>query len=274
MTTKAKAKAHFEIPKGNINFANLRTREDVYTQLYERYVPLVKLSSLTEAQKFSLGYEELPASVKTVPDPDVLWVGRFLDGLTAFGVFSDRQFAKNMINNIPAGRTFRTPGIAGRFTGGGTVQMWFKPVEPRIEMIKAASTGVLYNDSQIKDMIMEGKSPTISIGTIIKDAEPGEIRNSPEVIEASQSLEDEEVDMWEAGLTESQWNPRIRMDNRFGMHYLKRGDEITIVGEGFPRPGTPHFELKWRLKPISEGPSLIQQDSSDNDTIQLSSMRA
>lgn len=330
MTTETKTTAQFEIPKGIVNFANLRTRTDVYVDIFDRYCPKISLESLPESRRFALGYEDVPLSggpihkacseakethgiaveeavkahrlatetagddgvdafkpgdvspivdfcphreLTEVHDPDVLWVGRVLDGLTAFGVFSSRRLAKSLINTIPLGRPFRANGIAGQFTGGGIVQMWFKPAEPRKQMIESAQGGGFNTDPAIRDMILRGEAPTIAMGTIIKDAEPGEIRNSPTVYD-KETPPGEDVDMWAAGKTESSWEPTLRLDNLYGMHYLKRGDEITIAAEGWPRPSTPAFEHKWILKPISEGPSLVQQDAGGNNVVQLSSMRA
>ena len=206
------------------------------------------------------------------PDPDVIYVGRFLDGLVAAGIFENRALAKTLLNNIPAGRSFKQSGIAGRFTGGGSVEMWFKPATPRVEMIETAEAGEF--DKTITDMILrDGKTPAISMGTIIKNAEPGEIRNSPDVVDITPSA-DEEVDLWKAGRTASTFDARIILDKRYGMHYLKRGDEIELRTMGWPSPASPEMHRKWVLRPLGEGPSVVEQERVRDDVIQLSNMRA
>ena len=208
-----------------------------------------------------------------VPDPEVIYVGRLIDGLVFTGAIENRKVGKNLINNIPAGRTFRESGTAGQFTGGGVVKLEFKAVEPRKEMYDALRKGVFDGQAAIKKMIENGEAPTINMGTIVKDAEPGEILNSANVIKSEQ-LAAGDVDMWEAGETELHFDPVIRLDNRFGLHYLKRGDQVTISGSGWPRPRVQEFEHKWILKPPSEGISFVQQDSGGDDVVHLSGMRA
>lgn len=296
--------AKYEIPRGKVNFAGLRSRTDIYSEIYERYCPVVDIQDIPQPKLAQLGWlDMLPktggggvahpsnrcsdakdndgicphpaenAESVYVPDPDVLWVGRLIDGLTALGVFSSRKFAKSLINTMPAGAEGPISGLPGRLTGGGKVGVWFKPAEPRQEMIKAAATGLMDPWQRQRDMVLQGEAPTIALGDVIKDAEPGEIINSPRTLERGQESATE-VDMWEAGLTEFEFNPRIRLDNRFGLHYLKRDDEIIIEGEGFPRPSSPRFREVWRLRPISEGTSHVQQDSQGDDVIQLGGMRA
>ncbi len=295
----------YEHPRG-IKYASVHRRTDVYAEIFERYAPYVPLSSLTAAQMSGLGVEDVEPTQPEHPknrckeaveayaategdekreparcphianvliaDPDCIYVGRILDGLVSFGVFSSRRLAKNLLNNIPAGQTFSDPGTPGRFTGGGDVAMSFKAVEPRQQMIKAATEGKF--NEQITDMILrDGIAPTINMGTIIKDAEPGEILNSAKIVTTEDSPDDE-VDMWEAGEAEIAFSPRIRLDNRFGLHYLKRGDTIVIKGSGWPRPRVEEFEHTWVLRPMSEGPSIVQRDPGGNEIIQLSNMRA
>jgi hypothetical protein len=305
--TKKLTEAQYEIPRG-VKYASLHKRNDVYAEIFERYAPYVPLSSLTPAQSSSLSVEGVEPTIPEHPkhrckealetakalkddagkspaplcphqidlliaDPECIYVGRLIDGLVSFGVFNTRRLAKNFLNNIPAGTTFREPGIAGQFTGGGVVEMSFQAVEPRQEMYAALEKGAFSNQPQVEDLIRSGVAPTINMGTIIKDAEPGEILNSPDIVTTDTSIDDE-TDMWEAGQAEIDFSPRIRLDNRFGLHYLKRGDTINIKGVGWPRPRVQEFEHTWVLKPMSEGPSLVQRDPGGNEIIQLSNMRA
>ena len=216
---------------------------------------------------------ECPHTTDTeVQDPDVLYVGRLLDGLTWLQVFDSRKLAKNLINNIPAGQTFTRNGISGMFTGGGEVSLLFKANGARKEMIDAANAGKF--NRQITDLVLlKGEAPTINMGTIIKNAEPGEILNSPKTVTPEEVAEGE-VDMWEAGESEFTFNPSIRLDNRYGLHYLKRGDEINIIGSGWPKPNTPPFNHTWRLQTPSEGLSYIRMDEAGNDIVELSGLRA
>ena len=301
----AEAKPRFEMPTG-LSYASIRRgRTDIYSQIFNKYCPAVVLETMTEIRRKELEYGDLPLEgdghkacteakeahakaielaevegagpigdycphkVKTlVPDPDVIWVGRLLDGLIFSGVIETRKIAKNLINNIPAGRTFRESGTAGQFTGGGIVRIEFKAVAPRAEMYRALVKGTFDNQPTVKKLIENGEAPTINMGTIIKDAEPGEILNSPDVVKPEQVTAGE-VDMWEAGETEVMFEPSIRLDNRYGLHYLKRGDQVTISGSGWPRPRVTEFLHKWVLRPPSEGPSLVQQDAGGDDVIQL-----
>jgi hypothetical protein len=291
MTLETLIKPKYDMPQ-KITYGGLPKRTDVYSQVFDTYCPVLSLDDIRHSRQSELGYDDIPRTVVhklcaeakeredqmcphvepiQVPDPDVLFVGRLLDGLTEYQVFDSRKLAKNLINNITAGRTFREPGIAGQFTGGGVVNMWFKAKEPRAEMYEALEKGVFSGSPQIEELIRNGIAPTIAIGTVVKDAEPGEILNSPTVVDIQQ---EGEVDMWEAGLTESTWVPKIRLDRRYGLHYLKRGDEITISGSGWPRPRIEEFEHRWVLRPRSEGASLVQQDAGGHDVIQLSNQRA
>ena len=311
--TMANMKPKYETPTG-LSFANIRRgRNDIYEQIFEQYCPTIPVDLLSNSQRVELGYEDLslgstepmhkacaeakaaasvyvkasedeeprdvsfycphnePAAL--VPDPEVIYVGRLIDGLVFSGVLESRKIGKNLINNIPAGRTFRESGTAGQFTGGGVVKLEFKAVEPRREMYEALARGVFNDQPTIKKLIENGEAPTINMGTIIKDAEPGEILNSPDVVK-SEDVASGEIDMWEAGNSEFTFSPKIRLDNRFGLHYLKRGYQVTISGAGWPRPRVQEFKHKWVLRPPSEGRSLVQQDAGGDDIVQLSNMRA
>ena len=95
-------------------------------------------------------------------------------------------------------------------------------------MYRSLGTGVFLTN--VERQIQDGVGPTINMGTIIKDAEPGEILNSPKDIQ-QETRDEGEVDMWSAGDTHTGFDPVIRRDNRYGLHYLKRGDEVTIVSQ-------------------------------------------
>ena len=259
----------FELPPINkVTFLNLRRRTDTYAELFKSECPHIRAGSLDDEKLLALGIEGVDPDMY-IRDPDVLWVGRLLDGFVALGLFSSRSFVKNMLKTVTSGRTTRPPGLPGTLRGGGEVGFSITPVF-RAEMYESLQKGQLERMSQqVLDRIKKFESPEIALGEPIKHNEPGEVRNSP-VFDINASLtEDEMDDMWASQMASDEWDPKMRRDTRFGLHYLKRGDRIDVNVQGFPRPSTEYTEHTWILRPLSEGSSYVATQSGDPGTVNL-----
>ena len=303
----------FEYPRLRdrpINFASLRTRTDLYDKVFRTYVPYIPLELVDPEHRRALGWQNYPLTLhegehgeeetgetykratgdhiagdskmrpvpcehpQMVPDPDVLYVGRLLDGLVWTGVFDDRTLAKHILDSTGNSGDQRVSGISGILRGGEFAAVTMQPVLSR-ETVEAAQDGVFDQASDIKNMILdEGRSPTINLSAFIKDVEPGEVINSSHtthktitagVIAAGSTP----GDMWAERLAEADWNPQIRLDSRFGLHYLKRGDRVHIETKGWPRPSSEPRAMDWVLRPPAEGRSDVQSSEGQTGIVNL-----
>ena len=253
---------------GRITFLGLSRHTATYEEVFKRYCPIIKAGRIPDETRLELGLDAVDDDVY-VRDPDVLWVGRLLDGFVYLGVVDSRSLMKNFLKTVTSGRDSRPPGLPGRLRGGGEVSCTITPVF-RVEMAEAHASGKLAGmDQEIQDKIARGESPEIALGEAIKHNEPGEIRNSPPANPSGKLSEAELDDMWAAQMAAREWEPSMRLDSRFGLHYLKRGDRIFTRQEGFPKPNTPYTENTWIPRPPSEGPSLISAPTGEPGVVDL-----
>ena len=156
---------------------------------------------------------------------DVLWIGPLSDGLVKFGIFLRRK-------GTDRGR------------GRGLEQSWagfMSEVAPeQLDTCKG------FEDTALGFM-RQGMEPMVNLTYNVVADEPGAILTSPATIENK-----------ETGLRETLWDPKIREDKRFGLHYLLRGDKFLKVLRPRRRNELGQ-ELKWEwvLRPLSEGSSFI-----------------
>ena len=279
-TTSADIKAVYELPppylRVKIRYAHLHRRTDIYDEIFQRECPRVPLHTVPRDVRLRMGWSELDAHVKTneryepgrevyrqayhhpdldqdfeagdpkmeyvydeeeitVPDPDVLWVGRFSDGLVALEIVESRKLYKSFVHSIKGGRG--QPG------------------------------GV---DSQCQIVFQRPGERPINFSDIVLDAEPGEMIHSPADVPMSE--DGQPRSLFHSTAAGQSWNTAIRIDPDYGLHYLKRGDVITLRAQGWPKPmthdGNP-YEMKWILRPVSEGPSYVAPRTGEEDMIQL-----
>lgn len=177
---------------------------------------------------------------KGEPNPNTLHVGPFIDGMgkflpemfripfpTTYGPEHARQHLKGMLADT-------LPGDRARNLMTKDLKMTMRRstwnVDPR-----------------------SGRVPTVILNNRLRDAEPGDLLNSYQIqqnpetgdFEAMEQIHEDEF---------VKFDPKIREDKRFGLHYLLVGDEFSV--SFFTRRGDS-IELNFRLRPIGEGSSLL-----------------
>lgn len=119
-----------------------------------------------------------------------------------------------------------------------------------------------------------GKVQAVRLATLSLEAEPGELLNS--YIER-QDPETGEMGFWEflrkqdAGLATTTlgnrparpFDPLIRVNPKYGLHYLRRGDQITFQ---FTHRRAGPIKMDFELKPLGEGSSLLTPELAQEVT--------
>jgi hypothetical protein len=208
-----------------------------------------------------------PRNEEGKPLPDVLYVGRFIDGLIMF----IPEFLSHAFPRDPGTRGYRThlktllqdtnPGDRARHYLVKNMRMGFqRPTWP---------------------VSKSGRVPVVFLGSNVVDQEPGELLNSPRL---ERSPETGEVGLFEAlrkmkkgkdGSTPERseryqpenlipFVPKIREDKRFGLHYLMRGDKVTI--DFATRRGEP-ISMQYELRPLQEGSSLLTPERAVDEVV-------
>ena len=179
---------------------------------------------------------------------DVLFVGSLLDGLVvylpdvlqvAFNTptpqADGRRYWKALLNDSQAGE-----GRAHTMTASG-----FTLVMEREEWKKAATK----------------RAPTaIALTSRVVDEEPGALINSYLI---QQDPETGDWKVWEKPKGErpptKEFDPRIRENKPFNLHYLLRGDRFTA---DFTRRGGQKVTMRFALRHPSEGSSLLTPEQA------------
>jgi hypothetical protein len=259
-------KARYELPtlgpdNKPLRYAHLHRRTDLYDLIFNRHCPTVRLEDIPAERRAGIrsDYRDLDGDWHTdrswdtiatmvrvpgsdpetprlepvmVPDPDVIWVGAISNGLVWLKLFQYLRLYNSFMGEVNSGTEGRCEATFYR----------------------------------------EGQS-AVRLGKVIKDNQPGEILNSPEtapsVVDPRAAAERE--DMWRESYVADEWDPIVRIDRRFGLHYLKRGDRIVLHFKGWPRPNTPETERVFVLKPPSEGNSFVPAAKESADIVDLAS---
>lgn len=265
--------AVFERPvNGKIKYAGLNSQgsqnvNDLYSAVFNRYVPRVPLSGVPMDVRIRNGWNEIPEEIVTgeekvetgevyqratgghkagdpktelvkqkevtlVPDPDVIWVGRITDGLVWLGVVESRARLKDFLHNVPSGEI----GTSARC-----------------------------------QMVLERGDDRFEFGPRLLDEEPGEITNSPQS-RRIERRENQDLNIDDPMYESMAFEPRIRRYPNFDLHFLKRGDQVTFTAQGWPRPRTNGGEpwtMRFVLRPPSEGPSHVASNTGVDPTIRL-----
>lgn len=257
---------------GVIKFAGLNRpveagEKDRYAEVFNRYVPRIPLKNVPHDIRVRNGWSELPEEIVTgqrevetgetyqrahgehkagdpktelvkdvevtmVPDPDVIWVGRIVDGLVWLGVVESRKRLKDFLHNVPSGEQ----GTAAR-----------------------CSMTFIRGDQEF------------AFGPRILDTEPGEITNSPDSVPLRRDP-NADLDLAAPQYEEREFAPRIRRYPDFDLHYLKRGDRVVFQAQGWPRPrtnGGEPWRMEFSLRPPSEGRSHVQSTTGLDKRIRL-----
>jgi len=165
-----------------------------------------------------------------VRDPDVLWVGPFLDGLLYLNIFPDLHRAKTFFFEV---NEMDKHGFEFKYF---RVKKGKKDItsEWPYEDIEYEKSGLILRRISGK----EGDS-----------IEPGEIMNSPTHTPVTSD------DIWQTVPDIMDWDVVIREDNKHKLHILRRGDKIVKTFY-FPLLKEVITE-EFVLRPPSEGSSKI-----------------
>jgi hypothetical protein len=175
----------------------MRFDEAGYRYMYDKYVP-----RLTDAGK--------PSNAKSAtPDPNVVYVGPFFDGLVMMGVFK----------NVPA-----------------VVPHTIKPFFYEAAMNPEKGFGMLYERCNNIDAVMERDEPwpyvgatydrPLDLSTLWRDQqryEPGQFSSTPQ----DTTERGGPPDFWERAPEKTFHDIVLQEDNRFQLHIMRRGDRVT-----------------------------------------------
>mgnify|MGYP001596537906 FL=1 len=179
-----------------------------------------------------------------IQDPLVLYVGPITDGICLYA-----------------------PEITGRATwpSEGGVENRRPRLKHLLSNTGASGRAMNWNSRNSRlTFIREGKGP-VALASRLLEAEPGELMNSFEMI---QDPETGEIAPWEllrrrdeslatTHLGERparQFEPTIREDKRYGLHYLRRGDKLVFE---YTHRRAGLIRMEFELKPLSEGSSIL-----------------
>jgi hypothetical protein len=164
---------------------------------------------------------------------DVLWVGSLIDGLAYF-------LADDLFPNIPA-------------HAHGERRKRIKGLLADVRMVRKENEPAMHYSAVRVVMQRQGWPSPLYLTSQVVDVEYGALRNSPHRLE---NVETGEV-VWEPA-------PLIILDKRWGLHYLLRGDAVTVE---IVHRNTRHVKYEFQLRPKSEGSSLIQAEKKGDITI-------
>ena len=103
-----------------------------------------------------------------------------------------------------------------------------------------------------------GRVPTVLLNDRLRDVEPGELMNSPQVVQNPETGEREVMEQISEG-NYKPFVPIIREDKRFGLHYLMIDDAFSV---SFKTRQNHSVELSFKLRPLGEGSSLLTPEQS------------
>ncbi len=223
----------------------MRYSEKVMTTIRDAYTPRVEVEPAVEevTEDGKVTQEAVPAVTR--PDPDVLYVGPFIDGIVQFVPEILIAAFPNNPNPVAARRHFKTllldtrPGDRGKHF---LAQDWS------------------FSMKRLSWPLVRGEVPKISIeaGTETRrgvlTAEPGELMNSPTEYVDAETGEIRLVEYKGSNIKHDPFVPKIREDKKWGLHYLMRGD--LFVCHFRTRRGQD-VEMQYELRPASEGSSLL-----------------
>ena len=207
----------------------LRYPMHVYERLVERYAPKIKIKDAKDNQ-----FE--------VPDPMTIWAGPFFEGLQWLGVLpDDRMKIKSFFTEV-ADKSLAHGGHGKysftfyRSRGDSTLWDGDRPAEPSNGWADGLQIINMWNIHG--DRFEPGE---------IKGPSPGG-QGTGDPFWGTQGMAGEDI--------YADWNPDILVDGRYGLHYLRRGDKITLTFP-VPRRNLPVVERTFILRPPNEGPCVI-----------------
>ena len=231
-----------------------RIKDLVYEAIFQKYAPRVKVEGEYDI--------DTDSRITEVIDPNCLYVGALIDGLIPFMPEMLETTFPGLSHPSNARRKFKTllqdtlPGDRARHFLAKEWQLTFQ-----------RPSWTLNN---------RGELPEVLIWDRHRQEEPGELVNSPAlfrdeegaIIVVEQVGDDHElgevkriVDKWspKPGRTANPFDPIIRVDKKWGLHLLMRGDRLKCT---FKRRDNTPVEMNFELKPPHEGSSLITAEES------------
>lgn len=194
----------------------MRYHSLVYKAIYDKYVPRIEVEG------------------KKIPDPDVLFVGPFLDGILPY---------IPEIFNYPFQNTSRVEERRAQLKG--------LILNSRVNPDRAVN--ILARDFTFKFSPREG-GPSVILGERVVDEEPGELLNSPQLIRHPETGELTLL-MYKKGSRDTEpFKPVIRVDKQHGLHYLRKDDKFEI---SFLTRNKEAMQYRYILRPLGEGSSLL-----------------
>ncbi len=170
-------------------------------------------------------------------DPNVVWVGSFVDAMVHFGLFPDRQNFKAFMFEV---------------NDKGIRKGWDLTYERNLSPDIAEKT-FPYLDTEYPRPNQIYRLHNLS-GAPGDTADPGEIINSPKPATGG-------GDIWGGRNKEKFFaDIKIAVDNTFGLHILRRGDRIR---KAWHHPQNGDVKEVYALRPLGEGGSHIPTISGE-----------
>ena len=201
-------------------------------QIRYLYWPRIDDGKLVLPSKDQKTYGQYVGEKLALPyDPDVVWVGSFIDGVVHFGIFPDRQNFKAFMFEV---------------NDKGIRKGWDLTYERCLsEDVGERQWPYLDAEYPRQNEILRLHNLSGSPGD---SADPGELTNSPKPVTGS-------GDIW-GGQDKAEFfkDVKIATDRTFGLHILRRGDRIR---KAWHHPQNGDIKEVYALRPLGEGMSHV-----------------
>jgi hypothetical protein len=164
-------------------------------------------------------------------DPNVVWVGSFVDAMVHFGIFPDRQNFKAFMFEV------NDKGVRK-----GWDLTYERCLSPNVGDIQFP-----YLDAEYPPQNGIYRLHNLP-GAPGDSADPGELLNSPQPVKG-------QGDLW-GGRNKNEFfkDVKIAIDGTFGLHILRRGDRVR---KAWHHPQNGDVREVYALRPLGEGVSHI-----------------
>ena len=185
-----------------------------------------------------------------VPDPDVIWVGDILDGLCLYLPEINQAAFSHNPSTQPDDLRRHLKSLLRDTATGGEVQATHFLVQELVFLMRRQSWAKAKG---------QDTPAWVRLNDRLRENTPGELLNSPQIVQDDETMELQIKGFGKDGIANQPVEPVIREDKRFGLHYLKKGDEFTFTYKD--RRKNAHT-LRFILRPLGEGSSLVTPERS------------